>query len=164
MKHYTPAELTPILANLKHDIAKHDPTRFNSVDCFFLQEGVVENFEFVDIDFYGQWIQSAEFKNCTFKNCAFVKTILWGTQFTKCEFYESRFLKAELSGTTINNCLFKNCDLSYTKLVRSILSGTKFVDCNFLGAFIRDNEMVGVHFENPVGLPEDFLGKQKEVR
>lgn len=154
MKHYTHAELIPILENLKHDIANHDPTRFNSVDCFFLQEAVVEDFEFVNIDFYAQWIQGAEFKNFTFKNCSFVKTILWCTQFTDCEIYESRFPMAELSGTTINSCLFKNCDPRYTNLVRSVLSNTTFVDCDFSGAFIRDNEMVDVHFENPVGLPE----------
>jgi len=149
MKHYSYAELTPILENLKHDVGLTD-----NVDAFFLRDSVVEGFDFIDIDFYEKWLSLAQFKKCRFKNCAFVKTILWGTQFTKCEFYESRFPMAELSGTTINNCLFKNCDLSYTKLVRSVLSGTKFVDCNFLGAFIRDNEMVNVHFENPANLPE----------
>ena len=154
MKHYTHAELIPILENLKHDIANHDPTRFNSVDCFFLQEAVVEDFEFVDIDFYRQWIQNAEFKNCTFKNCAFVKTILWCTQFTDCGFYKSRFPMAEMYSTVINGSLFKDCDLSAVKLSDSVLSNTKFVDCDFSDSFIRDNEMVGVHFENPVGLPE----------
>ena len=149
MKHYTHTELIPILENLKHDVGLID-----EVDPFFLRDSVVEGFDFVDIDFYGQWLSLAQFKKCTFKNCAFVKTILWIAQFTDCEFYESRFPMADLNGMTINSCLFKNCDLGHMDLTNSVLSGTQFVDCNFSRAWIRDNEMVGVHFENPVGLPE----------
>lgn len=110
---------------------------------------VLENRQFVDLDFTGELISKSEFNKCNFEKCNFSGAILKNVIFIDC-----KFKVCNLSNTKVNNSGWRGVEFSRCKIIgvswrdiNKLLLSWHFVDCLIEYCDFNELEMKGVVFE-----------------
>ena len=102
-----------------------------SVNPIFISDLIIENTEFIKMEYI-----ELEGNSITFKDCLFQESYLSGSifrfnsRFDNCIFINSKMSKTIFEGN-ISNCKFINCDFFKTELNGSTISNSIFVNCDF---------------------------------
>jgi len=103
---------------------------------------IIENQQFISINYSGQKVQQTEFESCLFKDC----------NFTDANFSDNDFI----------NCRFENCNFALTKLSGSGLKEVYFTGCKLVGIDFEvcSNFLFEVNFSQCVLDYSSFFGKK----
>lgn len=120
------------------------------LNCSFFVDVTISNFQFSNIDLYGNYFDTIIFTNTVFSNTYFRKSELENCQFIDCQFTNCDLTRTDFRNTQLKNCQFTNCNFDqacFNKCwFRELTLKNNCVDtlCGIKNKFYENNKYIDI--------------------
>jgi uncharacterized protein YjbI with pentapeptide repeats len=94
------------------------------------------------------YLTCCNFSKINFENTDFYRAELYSSIFNECIFTECNFYKAVLNYCEMENAKFVNCKFFRTDMFETNFANSKFINCSFSSAGFMESNLQNVIFEN----------------